>query len=64
MSPARALRAATVDAAAALGLRDRGRLAPGQIADIIAVDGEPLADVTATERVVFVMQGGRVHRGP
>ena len=65
LSPARALRAATVDAATALGLGDRiGRLAPGLVADIIAVDGDPLADVTATERVRFVMLGGRVRRGP
>lgn len=64
LSPARALRAATVDAAAALGLSDRvGRLAPGMVADIIAVEGDPLADVTTLERVTFVMQGGRVHRG-
>ena len=65
LSPARALRAATADAAEALGLGDRiGRLAPGMIADIVAVEGDPLRDVAALERVTFVMQGGRVHRGP
>jgi imidazolonepropionase-like amidohydrolase len=64
MSPARALRAATVDAAAAIGLADRiGRLAAGMVADIIAVEGDPLVDVTALEHVRFVMQGGRVRRG-
>jgi imidazolonepropionase-like amidohydrolase len=65
MSPARALRAATVDAASALGLSKRiGRLDPGMTADVIAVDGDPLTDITATERVVFVMKAGRVHRAP
>ena len=63
LSPARALRAATVDAAASLGLSDRiGRLASGMMADVIAVDGDPLADVTTLERVRFVMQGGRIRR--
>jgi imidazolonepropionase-like amidohydrolase len=65
LSPARALRAATVNAAACLGLGHRiGRLERGMAADIIALDGDPVADVTATERVRFVMQGGRVCRGP
>lgn len=65
LSPARSLRAATVDAAACLGLAERiGRLERGMAADIIALDGDPLADVTATERVRFVMQGGQVRRWP
>lgn len=65
MSPARALRAATADAATAIGWGDRiGHLAPGLLADVIAVDGDPLEDPTALERVVFVMQAGVVRRGP
>lgn len=65
MSPARAIRSATADAAAALGLsRLVGRLAPGMLADVIAVEGDPLADPAALERVRFVMQGGVVRRSP
>ncbi len=39
-----------------------GTLEAGKDADVIAVAGDPLADIEATERVVFVMRGGRVHR--
>jgi len=50
-------------AAEALGMGGRiGSIAPGYDADIIAVNGDPLADITATERVVFVMKHGRVVR--
>ncbi|HJT17024.1 MAG TPA: amidohydrolase family protein [Thermoanaerobaculia bacterium] len=50
-------------AATALGLGDRiGSIAPGYNADIIAVDGDPVADITATQRVVFVMKNGEVVR--
>lgn len=59
MPPMRALIGAQSLAAESLGLGDRiGSIAPGYDADIIAVDGDPLADITATERVVFVMKGG------
>jgi len=64
MSPLQAIRSATVDAATLLGWSDLvGSLAPGHFADIIAVPGDPLADVTVLERVGFVMKGGRVVRG-
>ena len=62
MSPLDALRSATVSGADLLGKDDRGTLAPGKLADIIAVAGNPLADITATERPRFVMLGGRVIR--
>jgi imidazolonepropionase-like amidohydrolase len=65
LSPLAALRSATMEAAKFVGWSDRiGRLAPGWLADVIAVDGDPLADPTALERVSFVMKGGRIHRGP
>ena len=50
-------------AAESLHMSDRiGAIAPGLEADLIAVDGDPLADVTALRRVVFVMKGGRLFR--
>jgi imidazolonepropionase-like amidohydrolase len=63
MSPAAALRSATSIAAALLGVDDRlGTLAPGKIADVIAVPGNPLGDITVTERVSFVMKAGVVYK--
>jgi imidazolonepropionase-like amidohydrolase len=52
---------ATSLAAEALGMKETiGVIAPGFEADLIAVDGDPLTDITALRRVVFVMKGGRV----
>lgn len=62
MTPLQALRAATTTAAELIDVDDRGRLAPGLLADVIAVAGDPLADITATEDVRFVMKGGQVFR--
>jgi imidazolonepropionase-like amidohydrolase len=59
LTPRQVIRMATVNAADLLGWSDRvGSVAPGRYADLIAVDGDPLADVTELERVRFVMKGG------
>jgi imidazolonepropionase-like amidohydrolase len=61
LSPAAALRAATSSAAALLGVAgDCGTLEAGKRADVVAVPGDPIADIHATEKVFFVMQQGRV----
>jgi len=62
MAPLEALRTATVHAADLLGKDDRGSIAAGKLADLVAVPGDPLQDITATERVSWVMLGGRVVR--
>ena len=63
MPPAEAIKAATVNAADLLGLsQEIGTLEPGKRADLIAVSGDPLADVTVLKRVDFVMKDGRVHK--
>jgi len=57
--PMQALISAQSLAAESLGMSDKiGSIAPGLDADIIAVDGDPVADITATQRVVFVMKDG------
>ncbi|MBS1240643.1 MAG: amidohydrolase [Gemmatimonadetes bacterium] len=62
-TPMAALVSANALAAEAMGMGDRiGTLAPGYDADIIALDGDPLTDLTAVRRVVFVMRGGVVYR--
>ena len=64
-TPMAALVSANAVAAQAIGMGERlGRLAPGYEADIIAIDGDPLKDLTAVRRVVFVMRGGVVYKWP
>jgi imidazolonepropionase-like amidohydrolase len=61
LPPAAVLRAATVTAAELIDVTDRGRLAEGLLADVIAVPGNPLEDITVTQHVQFVMKGGKVY---
>jgi len=62
MTPLQAIRAATTVSADLIEADDLGRIAPGMLADMIGVAGDPLDDITAVQRVPFVMQGGRVHK--
>ena len=63
MKPAAALRAATASAADLLGVaKSVGTLEPGKQADVVAVPGDPLADIHAMEKVRFVMKGGQVYK--
>lgn len=63
MTALQALRAATLGGAELMGWSDRvGSITPGKLADLVALDGDPLADVTAVQRVRFVMKGGVVYR--
>jgi imidazolonepropionase-like amidohydrolase len=63
LTPLQAIQAATINDADLLGWSDKvGAIEPGKWADIVAVDGDPLADVTTLERVKFVMKGGEVVR--
>lgn len=61
LTPMEAIRAATINAADLMGWQDRvGAIEPGKFADLIAVDGDPLADINLLQNVKFVMKGGAV----
>ena len=63
MSAVQALRSATSAAAELLGMQDQvGSIEPGKFADIVAVPGDPLSDVSLLQKVSFVMKGGVVYR--
>ncbi|MBV9926845.1 MAG: amidohydrolase family protein [Acidobacteria bacterium] len=63
LTPAEALRSATVDAASLLGLEGKvGEIKPGAFADLVAVPGDPTKDIGVVEHVVFVMKGGKVFK--
>jgi imidazolonepropionase-like amidohydrolase len=63
LTPAQALRMATTTAADTIGWQDRvGTLEKGKFADLVAVSGDPLADITEMSRIKFVMKGGQVVR--
>ncbi|MFN2596384.1 MAG: amidohydrolase family protein [Pyrinomonadaceae bacterium] len=63
MKPVEAIRAATLRASELLRMeRQIGTIEPGRFADLVAVEGDPLADITALQRVRFVMKGGEVYK--
>jgi len=63
MTPAKALQAGTILNAEAIGWQGQiGSIAKGKFADLVAVPGDPVADITALRRVTFVMKGGTVVR--
>jgi imidazolonepropionase-like amidohydrolase len=64
MTPLAAIRSATLGAAELIGVDDRGVIAPGKLADLIAVPGDPSSDVTVLEHVEFVMKGGAIVVAP
>jgi len=63
MRPLEAIRGATTYAADVLGVSDRGVIAYGKFADLVAVAGDPLQEVTTLEDVKWVMKGGVVYKG-
>ena len=65
MAPAQALRTAGPNAAELLGVsKDAGTVEPGKLADLVAVPGDPLRDIHATERPIWVMKSGKVVKAP
>ena len=63
MTPARAIQAGTIVNAEAMGWQEQiGSITKGKFADLVAVSGDPLADITELQRVKFVMKGGKVIR--
>jgi imidazolonepropionase-like amidohydrolase len=64
ITPLRALRAATSEAAELLRLSELGLIAEGKIADLIAMPGDPFVDIDVTGQVDFVMKDGVIHKDP
>ena len=65
MPPIKAIQAATLEASKLLGLQDViGTITKGKKADIIAVSGNPIEDISVLEEVDFVMKGGKVYKSP
>jgi imidazolonepropionase-like amidohydrolase len=64
LTPLQAIRAATVNGAAALGKEaDLGRVAPGKIADLIVLRADPIADIRNTKAIRYVIKGGKFYQG-
>ncbi len=61
MTPVEALRAATWNPASAYGFEDRGRIAPGMLADLVLVEGKPDEDIIDTRRIVTIWKSGVIH---
>ena len=65
MTPIQALRSATVNAAELLGMQnDVGTIAAGKFADMVAVKGDPLSDISLLQKIDFVMKGGEIYKSP
>jgi imidazolonepropionase-like amidohydrolase len=65
MTPMQALQSATINAATLIGWQDKvGSIAPGKSADIVAVEGDGLADIGKFTSVAFVMKSGAVYKAP
>jgi imidazolonepropionase-like amidohydrolase len=63
MTPIQAVRSATSSAAELLGMQnDVGSIAAGKYADLVALKGDPLADITLLQKIDFVMKGGEIHK--
>jgi len=63
MAPAKAIQAATMVDAEMMGMQDRvGSIEKGKFADIVAVSGDPLKDISELQKMKFVMKGGKVYR--
>lgn len=64
MPPMEAIQSATIEAARLLGMDDQlGTVEPGKLADLVAVPGDPTADIRQMTNVTFVMKGGQIHKG-
>jgi imidazolonepropionase-like amidohydrolase len=64
MTPLEAIQAATTNAAQALGRNDVGKIEVGRYGDLVAVNGDPLADVTVIERPAAVIKSGKLVKAP
>lgn len=62
MKPIDAIRSSTINAADLLGVNDRGEIKIGLLADLIAVDGNPMEKIDVLQKVIFVMKGGKIYK--